>query len=409
MADQLLRKLSLETKPSGRKLLERFHGVLKYRRPPRGIYLENAPPKKSNLFLGILFLLVILTFSFWGLGKAGRERGLSEYESVLLQAQRSLDESVKIVDLNPARAKELALSAKSIAEELAGRGIKDKRLRELQESLSLNLPRLLGEYKMEPQVLVDLGLVKEGFNASATSVAQDKIVALDLEKHVVLAFDFTGGGMQVIAGQDTIPEAKLVAADAHAAFVLDGQRIARIPFEKEQVTRSLVLPEGSWGRVVSLGSYGASLYLVDDVKNQIWKYSGTTERVGEGEAWLKPASEPVSVDGIVSMAIDGNIWLLTREGEILRFVQGKEVAFRVKGLEKEFANPTVLFTNGGSANIYVLDSGNSRVVVIDKEGNYKAQYLWDKLGQASSIGVWEEEKKILIFLGGKVYETELKM
>lgn len=421
MADQILRKLSLEEESSQvqestrRKSFsglssgaKRVSDILRRRRSRREIYLNENPPKKGNLFLGILFLVIIVIASFWGLSKAGRERSLSTYERVLVGAQQDLDESVGLIELNPTRAKELALSAKKVSEELTGRGIKDDRLKNLQNSLAINLPKILGEYKIEPNILVDLGLAKDGFNTTSVSASEGRIVALDREKHVVLTFDFDGGSMQALAGESSIPEAKLITTDARAVFVLDGLRIARITIEKEPTIRSLVLPEGNWGRIVALGAYGGSLYLVDDVKSQIWKYSGSVERVGEGESWLNFSDEPPDFDGTISMAIDGSLWLLNRDGEIDRFVQGKEVAFRISELEKSLAAPRVLVTDQDSQYLYILDSGNSRIVVLDKSGKYKAQYSWDRLAEAASIAVSEEKKKILLFVGSKVYETELK-
>ncbi|MBI3290143.1 hypothetical protein HYZ78_01975 [Candidatus Microgenomates bacterium] len=418
MADELLRKLSLgddTPPPEENPSVQKSKRSISFGRRRREIYLNDVPPKKGNLFLGILFLLLIVIAVFWGLSKASRQRSLSSYESVLIQAQRDLDESVGLADLNLTRAKELALSSKKTAEELTSRGIKDDRLKKLQISLSSNLPKILGEYTINPSILIDLGLAKEGFSTTAASTTGERILVLDRQMHVILTFDFEGGSMQALAGADMIPEARLIATDGRVALVLDGLRIARITIENQPSVRSLVLPEGNWGRILTMGTYGGSLYLVDDVKNQIWKYSSSVERIGEGEPWLNPSTpdgrsgQETSLDGTISIAIDGSLWLLDREGEIDRFVQGKEVAFRISELEKGLADPKVIVTDQDSQNLYVLDSGNRRIVVVGKDGKYKSQYIWDKLGEASSIAVSEEKKKILIFLGPKVYETELKM
>ncbi len=410
MADELLRKLSLgddTPPPEENPSVQKSKRSISFGRRRREIYLNDVPPKKGNLFLGILFLLLIVIAVFWGLSKASRQRSLSSYESVLIQAQRDLDESVGLADLNLTRAKELALSSKKTAEELTSRGIKDDRLKKLQISLSSNLPKILGEYTINPSILIDLGLAKEGFSTTAASTTGERILVLDRQMHVILTFDFEGGSMQALAGADMIPEARLIATDGRVALVLDGLRIARITIENQPSVRSLVLPEGNWGRILTMGTYGGSLYLVDDVKNQIWKYSSSVERIGEGEPWLINIDEPIDFGGTISMAIDGSLWLLDRDGEIDRFIQGREVAFRISELEKGLADPKVIVTDQDSQYLYILDSGNNRIVILGKDGKYKAQYLWDKLGEASSIAVSEVKKKILIFIGGKVYQTDL--
>ena len=281
MEDRLLRKLLFDDNtpapdqtPSSKfsyilRSVGKVSNLLKERRR-RHIYLNDTPPRKGNLFLGILFLVIILVASLWGISKAGKERNLSTYESELIGAQRNLEESIGLVELNNKRAKELALSAKKVSEDLTNRGVKDTRLKNLRDLLMINLPKILGEHKIEPIVLVDLGLAKEGFNTTMVSAVQNRIVALDSEKHTILSFDFGGGSMQALAGENLIPEAKLITTDSRAVFVLDGLRIARIIVEKEPSIRSLILPEGNWGRIVALGTYGGSLYLVDSIKGQIW-------------------------------------------------------------------------------------------------------------------------------------------
>ncbi len=59
-------------------------------------------------------------------------------------------------------------------------------------------------------------------------------------------------------------------------------------------------------------------------------------------------------------------------------------------------------------NIYVLDQGNSRIVVLDKTGSYKAQYQADILRNATDFEILETDKKVYVLSNGKVYEIDLK-
>ena len=56
----------------------------------------------------------------------------------------------------------------------------------------------------------------------------------------------------------------------------------------------------------------------------------------------------------------------------------------------------------------MLDSGNSRIVVLDKKGVYKAQYQGDKLGLIDDLVVDEGGKKIYLLDQSKIYSIELK-
>ena len=56
----------------------------------------------------------------------------------------------------------------------------------------------------------------------------------------------------------------------------------------------------------------------------------------------------------------------------------------------------------------MLDSGNSRLLVLTKTGTYKGQITGDKFGQASDLVVDEKGKKVYLLDGSKIYQVELK-
>lgn len=73
-----------------------------------------------------------------------------------------------------------------------------------------------------------------------------------------------------------------------------------------------------------------------------------------------------------------------------------------------FKNPTRIYTNINNDNIYVLDNGNSRIVILDKNGAYKAQYKADIIKTAKDFDVFEKDKKIFVLSSGKIYQIDLK-
>ena len=58
--------------------------------------------------------------------------------------------------------------------------------------------------------------------------------------------------------------------------------------------------------------------------------------------------------------------------------------------------------------MYILESSSSRVVVIDKEGNYKAQYFDDVIAGAKNLAVSEAEGKIILALEDKLLSIKIK-
>jgi len=150
--------------------------------------------------------------------------------------------------------------------------------------------------------------------------------------------------------------------------------------------------------------FSSNLYLLDN-GGEIWKYPFLETEFSSKQRWLK---EQTSLSSALSMAVDGSLWVLLNDGSILRFTQGDSNFFRITGLEKGFSNPSIIYTDFNSENLYILDKGNSRVVAIDKSGEYKAEYHWSEMSSVNDLLVLEEQGKIFLLVGSKIFTIEIK-
>ena len=148
--------------------------------------------------------------------------------------------------------------------------------------------------------------------------------------------------------------------------------------------------------------YLAFVYAV--VGDTLNKYEKSTDVLDES-VW---AQSPV-LQGAVSIAIDGNIYVLRSDGSLLKFYTGEQVTFEIKGLDKGFLNPTKVVKDVDLVNIYVADSGNNRVVILDEAGNLVKQFIanGDAWNNIRSIGVSRDESALFVLSGSKVYEVAL--
>ena len=108
------------------------------------------------------------------------------------------------------------------------------------------------------------------------------------------------------------------------------------------------------------------------------------------------------------MTIDTSVWILMNDATILKFTRGKPDSFTVNGLDEPLSQPLLIFTNTDTDNLYVLDRGNSRIAVLNKNGDYQSQYKANILKDAIDFDIVESSKKIFILSKGKVYEIGIK-
>lgn len=366
------------------------------------VYLTEPAKTPKSLFFSLIFLVGLFGLIFIGFLIDQDRRIKGQYDQKLTEAIYNFEQAKSLLDLNSLRARELAVQAQEVAQNLVSEGIKDKRLIKLVDQINLFLPEILGEYRVSPNLLLDLGLIQEGLSAGVVGSSEDQIVVLDTKSKLLVEFKADGKNLRVLAGSPDIPQANLIALMAgvkNRVFVLDGQRIV----EATEGIRTVVLSEGRWVDATLIGGYGGNLYILDRGLGQIWRYLGAGDKFGPAEEWLE---EEEYLIGVLSMAIDGSIWMLEEDGTIKRYIQGKRAAFSAKFTAKETSGAIQILTDGDKQNLYLLFP--KRVVVLNKNGEYKAQYFWEGI-EARWIAVSERLKKLLVFSESKVYEVELKM
>ena len=151
--------------------------------------------------------------------------------------------------------------------------------------------------------------------------------------------------------------------------------------------------------------YSQKIYLLDSQNNQIYKYYPIQTGFGEKNNWIK---DEINLNEGVSMAIDGFIYVLKSNGEVLKFLQGKKQEFVLKNLELALKNPTKIWTSFNSKYIYILDPSTKRLIIFDKQGNILTQYTSGKFIQLKDFVVNEGKNTVYILSDNKVYELKIE-
>ncbi len=144
-------------------------------------------------------------------------------------------------------------------------------------------------------------------------------------------------------------------------------------------------------------AYAGNLYVLDTEKSRIWKYVATETGSGFSEIreYLNPDTLP-DFSQATSMAIDGSVWVGTTAGRLMRFTQGREDTFVPQGVEPGIGSSIAVYTDDRTKYVYVLEPSGKRVIVLDKDGFYIAQYRWEGPVARTQIVVSKEKKKIFL-------------
>ena len=162
-----------------------------------------------------------------------------------------------------------------------------------------------------------------------------------------------------------------------------------------------------WGEIGDLAAFAQNLYLLDKTNGQILKYVGVEDGFSSPRNYLVKDIKP-DFSKSLSLTIDGSVWVLNSDNTVAKFVQGNPQNFNITGVEPSLTSPTKIFASEDTKNVYFLESGKNRVVVLDKDGVYQAQYLWDGISTVTDLIALEDSKNILLIAGPKIYSLNLK-
>lgn len=364
--------------------------------------------KQKKMILTVAVILIILLAVSVVFGSKKRETSQREqkFESLYAQVEAAIQEGEALEELNPVKAKETLLRAQAQVIELEELGVEPGRLAEIKSRLEQTISGVVKERELgELPVFFDLSLVREKGRGEAMSLSHGAGVILDPQEKRLFAFSLAPKSVEVVAGGDELEGAALATIYSDRAYVLTQKGILEVNTANKR-TALVIEKDEEWGEILDLGAFGGSLYLVDK-KGMIWRYPVGETGFGGKQEWFGPGVSP-HLSEVVSMAIDGSIWLLKKDGKILKFTQGAPDVFGFSGLDKELKEPQALYNDDETNNLYVLDRGNSRVLVLAKSGEYQGQYLSPMISQATDLVVSEAEKKILVLVGDKVYEIGME-
>ena len=383
--------------------------------PERKIYIKrdeedmgdntSVQGRKVMVSAGAILLILLVVSIGFGIRQNRIKMQRSQYEPKLVTAQHNLDEAEALLTLNPQRARELFNESLTIVRSLKETKIKDARIDELIKKLESSRGSVLGEYNEGVSDFLDLSLQSSGFNGDELSSSGEKVYVLDKNGKRVISVLIGTKRTALVAGPSQISQALGLASYEDRAFVLEDGGIYEVGEKSTKVI------DKDWSGEVLPYAYAGNFYVLDKSAGTIWRYSGPPAgggtSFGDRQKWLGPGVSP-SFSGAVSLTIDGAVWVLGREATVQKFSLGSQQKFSISGAFPELSSTDAIYTNEELKFVYILDKSQGRITVLEKDGNYKAQYFSDKLKEAKDIAVSEKNKKIIFLSGSKLYSIEIR-
>ena len=363
-----------------------------------------------------LAVVLLVAAVLWWQGKQQAQARENQYQSLLSQAesartlgQASFDSSQALKNLTEAQAlvDQALLVKPEGAEALA---LRDGIVRDMDEAK--------GVTHLDPsQVTTLYTFGAAGSNPTRLIGDGSNLYVLDKGEQKVYKFALNAQGNALQQGGDSVLLRK--GDQVGGTVVGDLVDIAWIPEGGSRRTANLVALESGGNliqydaakglsvlpvkdintirKVQSTGGYGGNFYVLDSVANSTkrWRPQGKGYE-GAPQEYLQTNVELINA---VDMAIDGDIFALLVNGQIVWLSNGRPQPFPIEGLDKPMAAPVSIFTNSGTDAIYVADPTNARIVKLGKQGAVQRQLVFNEgSGSFERLrGVFADDNKKSIY------------
>ena len=367
--------------------------------------LNEVLQGRLRIILIGLVAVILLLFILSRLSGAGPAQEVATSPTpnpqALAAAERAVSDLANVTEREQGQAAVVEALAKiSALDERSGERAAE--LRSAVEAQSTRIAGLVPPPPPQPSVL-SAEQINRPTQFSAVTRFGDRLFVLDAPRAVLAVRP--GEGPELLLERGGNKAGQTVGDLAYLVATTDG--VVSIDstghywfLTADDTMRSGRLPgSAGWQRVLGFETYQVNLYAVDTGANQLlrWKPTALGTYALPPDEWFG-TSVPAEIATALDLAIDGDIFVLAANGGITRYRTGDPQPFTLQGLERPLQNPQAITTSSSTNSLYVVDTGNSRVVQLAKGGQFERELVGVASPDETIRDVWVDEAGDRIFV-----------
>ena len=376
----------------------------------RTTYISETGPKKGLWKVGLAVLLLLIVLSAVAYFRYSRNKEAERVQALLTPIQAEVIAAKGLYSSDPISTRQSVTAAILKVEVIETENAKSSAVglvKVTKQEFTDYLESISGKEDIqELDIFYDLRLAKSDFIASGIDIRDKTLVLYDKDMKQLLFLDHDTKRVSV---RDFSEQAVLNGAvlQNDSVFILvDGIYSFSANLDSETKLEEVKKAGDSNKNAILLDAYDRYVYVVNPEKRNIYRYAQTEDGYSDPVGWMKSATG-IKYEDLRSMAVDGDVWLTTSDGQIKKFTSGREETLVLRGLDVLFTKDIYVYTSEELQNVYVLDPSNNRVVIFDKSGNFVKELKSVSLASANGITVSESLGKILVSSGSIIYQVDL--
>lgn len=182
-------------------------------------------------------------------------------------------------------------------------------------------------------------------------------------------------------------------------FYVKGSGVFRIDLEGK--LKKIIDNDHDWGEITDMSVYNGNIYLLDQGKDEVWKYLMGEDGYGRKSSYFQ-SGQAIDLSSIDSLAIDGSVYL-AGDSIVVKYTSGlrDDFSINLSGKDVRFRK---VFTSKDLEKVYLWDKRSSVVYVLSKTGEYIEQIRSEILSKGSDFIVYKDI--IYVLNGSKIYKID---
>jgi hypothetical protein len=368
--------------------------------------VNNVPRSTKFLAIGLVLAVLILTFGIGALSKSKAQSVEQEaYDVKVEQIEDMLERaSGAIIYKDEDQARSLFGNALTLVEDLPiNTPEREAQATEFLTDIQSSLDEIRHLITIpNPPLLADLATVTDGVFGAAV-LQSNGIFYLFGTDGAVYELDRSTKRLSVAAeGASPIVAESVAEEDGKIYLLTEDNAVYTVNLTDGIITESL----SSDIDYTDIIAYANRIYLLRPStateQGQVMRAGLTGLDFGEPVEWITQRSADLT--NAVSLTIDGTIFVLNKNGEIIRFSSGSEVGWNSGVVDPPITVARKIWTDGDSDFVYVLEPDTKRVIVFNKDsGAFLVQYRSDAFTSLTDFIVDEDGYSIYLLAGSKLY------
>lgn len=207
--------------------------------------------------------------------------------------------------------------------------------------------------------------------------------------------------------EDEIAVKAEVFAEERSLLILTSKN-RMFEYKEDEFTLIEIANGEAWPQVRSLEAFGRRIYVIEENTGRLLRYTRRSGSFSAPEPYA-PIDPPFAVENVIDIAIDGDIYFLTNDGNIFRTRSQEVLDFGYTEFPEQLdlSGAIEIQKSAVLRQLYLLDPSASRILVTGYKGFYAKQFILENIGEIVDMYVDEESRVLFVLTAEQLYEIVL--